>query len=126
MQTICLNSHYTFNVATFPLRQHTVVFSQERKSRRDTQGEKMLKESVCLNDFTVFQVPTEESRINVTVGILSIALIVEGAQEIHTATLITLTYSGYSFLVGAYITAPMLPHSQRNCLCAGALMKNLM
>lgn len=81
-------------MATFPLRQHTVVFSPERKSRRDTQDEKMLKEGVCLNDFTVFQVPTEESRINVTVGILPIALIVEGAQEIHTATLITITYSG--------------------------------
>lgn len=71
------------------------------------------KEDVCLNDFTVFQVPTEENRINVTVGTLPIAPVVVGAQEIHTATLIIITYSGGTVLGYAPTSLPQCCHTPR-------------
>lgn len=48
----------------------TGPFAKKEKAERDRNGEKKraTKEDVCLNDFKVFQLPTEENRIGVTVG----------------------------------------------------------
>lgn len=41
---------------------------KRQKETETVRKKRATKEDVCLNDFKVFQLPTEENRIGVTVG----------------------------------------------------------